>query len=521
MKHLPTDISSFPTMITGNYVYVDKTEHIYNLFSGGTRLYFLSRPRRFGKSLLISTIKEFFSGNQALFKDLWISSSNYAWNTYPIIHLDFATIKHNNVQEFELSLLWHLKEIGNQYNIPLSTAPTINDHIVYLIKHLASINKVVILIDEYDKPILDNIANLEEAELMKKSVAGIYDVIKSLDEYIRATFITGVTKFAKTSIFSGMNNLNDISFDTRYCQLLGYTQEELDIYFSNHIHNLSQTKNVTTSDTLSTMKIWYNGYRFSKSTVKVYNPFSILYYLSKQERANYWFKSGTPTFLIHLIKQQYHELESFPTAELKPHHLESFELNNIPLIPLLFQTGYLTIADYNEKTDRITLNYPNLEVKESLIECIIASLANAIPSTVNSMASQIINALKECNLEQFGNNLLTLFSRIPYTLHGNKESYYHSLFQFLINLLIIETQSELLTHTGRIDTVIQVGHYIYIFELKINKTPQEALNQIIDKRYHDAYAIYKKSIVLVGLSFIKKKKNFTITYVSQIINAPL
>src|SRR5579863_774879 len=317
MKYLPIDLSTFSTMMTENYVYVDKTEYIYNLFSGGSRLYFFSRPRRFGKSLLISTLKELFLGNRELFKGLWIYTSNYQWDTYPVIHLDFANISHDTADNFNKSLSWRLREIAREYNIDISAEPTINDQLSSLITQLAQINKVVILVDEYDKPILDHISDLEKADIMKKAIASMYDVIKSMDAKIRAIFVTGVTKFAKTSIFSGMNNLNDISFSDQSAQLLGYTQKELIHYFSEHIDAIAQINQRSPADILELIKTWYNGYQFSELPIKVYNPFSTMYYLSKQKLANYWFKSGTPTFLMHLIRKQYVDLAKIPTAEIK------------------------------------------------------------------------------------------------------------------------------------------------------------------------------------------------------------
>ncbi len=515
MKYLPLDVSSFGTMMTGNYVYIDKTQYIYNLFSKGGRLYFLSRPRRFGKSLLISTLKELFLGNRELFKGLWIDSSDYQWYSYPVVYFDFSTIAHGSPEELKKSFSATLDKIAQEYQISFGNAPTINDELSYLIRQLSQKNKVVILIDEYDKPILDAIDDLEKAEMIKRVIASIYEVIKSLDEYIRAVFVTGVTTFAKTSIFSGMNNLRDISFDKEAAQLLGYTQEEILHYFKDRADAIAVKDNVSFDAVLTTMREWYNGYRFSELAIRIYNPFSILYYLERQRLANYWFKSGTPTFLIHLIKQHYIDLELIPTAELKLQHLETFELSNIPLIPLLFQAGYLTVADYDSSTNKMTLNYPNFEIKESFIEYIVASLSHVSPAVVDTAMSQLVKALVCHDIEHFCTVLTGLIARIPYLLRTHKESYYHSLFHFLINLLILETHSEVLTHKGRIDTVVYSGDNIYIFELKVNKKPQEALQQIIDKKYYQAYLMYNKPIVFVGMSFMIDEQGCNIEYITK------
>ena len=375
-KYLPIDLSTFKTMITENYLYIDKTEYIYNLFSRGARLYFLSRPRRFGKSLLISTLKELFSGNRELFKGLWIDSSDYQWAQYPVIHLDFATIAHKNTEEMDAELSRRFLSIADEYGI--SIAPSISTYgkLYDLVTQLGKKNKVVILIDEYDKPMLDHINDIPMAYAMKDAMRGMYDTIKGLDVHLRAVFVTGVTKFAKTSVFSGMNNLNDISFSEISAALLGYTQKELTHYFADYIQAIADKEKVSIDEILSTMKQWYNGYQFSESEITVYNPFSVHYYLSKQKLANYWFQSGTPTLLIHLIKKQYIDLESFAQDDLKIEQLATFELENIPLIPLLFQTGYLTIDTYDQKTNRFTLKYPNYEVEESFTKCIVAALTD-------------------------------------------------------------------------------------------------------------------------------------------------
>jgi hypothetical protein len=506
MKYLPTDINTFSTMITGNYIYVDKTKYIYDLFSGGSRYYFLSRPRRFGKSLLISTLKELFAGNKELFKDLWIYTSDYSWEPFPIIHLDFSLLDRETVQELKLSLAWTITNIAERYSLDISKAPTLNSKFVLLVEKLAERNKVVVLIDEYDKPILDHLSDIKRAQAHRDLLKGFYDTLKGLDAYLRAIFITGVSKFSKTSIFSGINNLNDISLDFEAAQLLGYTHDEVQIFFSSHIKEIALEKGQSIETVLDEMKKWYNGYSFSEQMVKVYNPFSVLYFLQKKKLLNYWFESGTPSFLINLVRKQYKSLEDIPNAQVSRSSLGTFEIENIPLIPLLFQTGYLTITDYNENSQKFSLNYPNLEVEESFTKYLVATLAQTSTIAIDTIIANLQEALDTNNIASFCTYLQTLFAQIPYTLHKESESYYHSLFQFLMSLLSIESQSEILTNVGRIDLVIITKKYIYIFELKFNSNPDIALRQIKEKRYYERYIAQGKQIVLVGLSFNHIKK---------------
>lgn len=511
MKNLPTDVSTFSTMIDENYVYVDKTDLIYSLFNGGTRYYFLSRPRRFGKTLLISTLKELFLGNKKLFSGLKISQINYKWDTFPVIHLDFTTIPHKNTTELLDSLNWRLTQIAQFYNVNIDAAPSVETKFAELITQLSKKNKVVILIDEYDKPLLDHISNLSQAEAQRIILRSFYDVLKGLDPYLRAIFITGVTKFSKTSIFSGINNLNDISLKPEASILLGYTEKEIKSNFNEYLEVIALHENQSLKDVFLNLTNWYNGYAFSEKEEKIYNPFSVLYYLKDKKLRNYWFESGTPSFLINLIKNQYYSLEELKHIEVSQQGLGAFELNAIPLVPLLFQTGYLTIKNYNNVTDKFILGYPNFEVEESFTKYLVSVMAGTNPHIVDTTISKIIKALKNNKIEDFCVTLQTLFAQIPYTIQNNKqvyiekESYYHAFLQFLMSLLHIEIKlesaSEILTNQGRIDLVTATEQYIYIFELKVNSDPSIALQQIRDNKYYEKYMLKEKKIILVGLAF--------------------
>ena len=326
-------------------------------------------------------------------------------------------------------------------------------------------------------------------------------------------FLTGVTKFAKTSVFSGLNNLNDITINEKAAALLGYTKEEIEHYFPEFIKEASEKLEISPSKVQEEMQRWYNGYRFSGDVpLYVYNPFSILYFLENNKFWNYWFESGTPSFLIDLIKNQYKSLEDFESIEFSYDSLGTFDIERIPLITLLFQTGYLTIKDYHSDTRRFNVGYPNFEVKESFQKYILAALSNNNVGEIDNIAQQLSTALNENNIPLFCTLLQSLFANIPYQLHISEERYYHSLFQLIGNLLRFNIQSEISTDKGRVDLVITTQAHIFIFELKFAVNAQTALQQIIDTKYYERYLGSKKEIVLIGLSFNNKKKKLALNY---------
>lgn len=514
LKRLATDVSTFSTMINDNYLYVDKTQIIHQLISR-RRLYFLSRPRRFGKSLLISTLKELFSGNKELFKDTWIHTSSYAWTKYPVIHLDFSSLTITSAEKFEISLAFSIDLISQTYGIDTSSLPQANLKLKSLVTELSKENKVAILIDEYDYALLKNLNNTQEAEAIQKIMHNFFTTIKSLDAYVHAIFITGVTKFAKTSVFSGMNNLNDLTLSPEAATLLGYTHDEIINYFEPYIADYAQYNGKTSQAALIEIKEWYNGYRFSESPEKVYNPFSIVHCLDKQKLANYWLETGTPSFLVDLLKKQKNEIPDIETHMVSGDWLGKFDLDDIPLVALLFQAGYITIAEYDKETNTYKLTYPNNEVRISFTQYIIAALTENNARTVERALLQLQTALNNNNIEQFCTIFRSLLANIPYQLHIARESYYHSILQFLVTLLGIQGESEISSNAGRMDMVISTKARIFIFEFKFETTGQQALQQIIDRRYYEKYLYLKKPITLVGISFNFKDKTLFLDWVIQ------
>ncbi len=365
LKRLPIDVSVFNIMKEKNYLYIDKTEIIHDLITRG-RFYFLARPRRFGKSLFLSTLQEIFEGNKKLFKDLWIGKQNrYDWPVHPVIYLNFSELDIATPSELKGSLSWQLETIAKSYGIDVKDAPSPGTKMLQLTRELSKKSSVVILIDEYDYPLINMLKNIKVASENREILKNFFSVIKSLDRYLRAIFLTGVTKFSKTSLFSGLNNLNDITTDPRAATLLGYTQKEIDSYFSGYIKRQAEHTKVSEQEIKDEIKEWYNGYRFSREDIRVYNPFSILYYFEKKELENYWFASGTPGFLIELLKNQYYELENLEDVHLSSIALGAFDIESLPLDIVLFQTGYLTINTYDRVKNKYTLTFPNQEIRES------------------------------------------------------------------------------------------------------------------------------------------------------------
>jgi predicted AAA-ATPase/PD-(D/E)XK nuclease superfamily protein len=522
LKKLPVNISHFKTMIDENYIYVDKTRIIYNILER-EKFLFLSRPRRFGKSLLVSTFAELFRGNRELFKDLWIGKqSDYDWQQYSVIQLDFSSLAVRNEIQFQESLSRVLEKIGKQYDIDLSQEPAlITSKILHLIEELRKKNKVAILIDEYDAPLLANIDNEEIAEKIRDLMKDFFSTIKSCTAQgqIHAIFVTGVTKFSKTSLFSGFNNLSDISMTSPAAALLGYTQDELHHYFTEHVQEFAQKEGVTSTSIFESLREWYNGYRFSKDETKVYGPYSIIFAFLRHEFSNFWLRSGTPTFLIKLLQTQYYEIENISQIEFTENSLDVFDIGTLPLIPILFQAGYLTISGYDTKTKAYTLAHPNAEVREAFKWYILSALSSMDAIHSEFSIQQLRNALTINKIELFCQTLKSMLAGIPFNLHIKAEAYYHSLMHVIVQLLGFTPNSQVLTNKGIIDMVIDTKKTLYVFELKFKDSAQKAMAQIEERKYYEKYKHLKKPITLVGLSFDLKEKELIIESIKEDIGS--
>jgi predicted AAA-ATPase/PD-(D/E)XK nuclease superfamily protein len=517
LKKLPINISSFKRMVEGNYIYVDKTRIIYDILER-EKFLFLSRPRRFGKSLLVSTFVELFNGNRELFKNLWISTkAKYDWQQYPVIQLDFSSLSVGTVDALEMTLSKELELIAGRFGIDLTQETFSNRKIKLLVEELSLKNRVAILVDEYDYPLLNNLSRPEIAEAIREVMKDFFTAIKSCTtkDQIHAILVTGVTKFSKTSLFSGFNNLSDISMRTEAAALLGYTDEELRSYFSDYVQEFAEQENVAPAVIFEKLKKWYNGYRFSRDEIKVYSPYSIVYSLRTKEFSNYWLSSGTPSFLITLLKTQYYEIENLKNIHLSAKALDVFEIGKLPLIPILFQAGYLTISAYHVPESTYTLDFPNDEVREAFDWYILSAVSNLDEYHAQTAISYFKNALTAKDIELFCKALTSVLADIPYQLHIKAEAYYHSLFHVIMKLAGFANQSEVITSKGKIDMVIDTKQYLYVFELKFNKTAHEALDQIKNKKYFEKYITSQKPVVLVGLSFDMEEKELTIDSVKE------
>ncbi|HEX4069395.1 MAG TPA: AAA family ATPase [Candidatus Babeliales bacterium] len=502
MKKLPIGLQTFSKLIEDDYIYVDKTALIYNLITT-YQYYFFSRPRRFGKSLLVSTLADIFSGDKELFTGLAISSLPYDWKKHPVIMISFADISYRTPDELEQGIKISLQRIAREYHIVLSQEFTSGQMLQELVITLAQTAQVVLLIDEYDYPILQHLHNEQSAHAMREQLKSFYAVIKGLDKYLRFVFLTGVSKFSQTSIFSGLNNLNDISFAPEYSALLGYTHDEIVTYFQPYLEAAAKDNDYSVDQLLLHITEWYDGYLFTgiKNTTKMYNPFSVLLFFSRKTFANYWFATGTPTFLINLFKKYNYAPQDFERIEATASELGAFEIEQISLKTLLFQTGYLTIYGVDPISKNYILTYPNKETVDGLFEYVFKSITHQAPSYLSSIVAQVMQALSHEDFKQLHTLLTSFYAAVPYTIKIDQEKYYQTIFYVLFKLVGADIVVEQPTNVGRIDAIAQTKNTCYVIEMKLNATADAALQQIREKKYYQAYETLGKKIILVGIAF--------------------
>ena len=502
LKPLPTSTHTFGDIIKGGYLYVDKTQYLYQLVRESKGIYFLSRPRRFGKSLTISTLEEIFHSNRELFKGLWIEQSEYAWASHPVIRIDFSLYKVSNIEELGDSIQRYLRQIAAQHGVSLEDGPY-EAQFASLILQLAAEAQVVILIDEYDKPIIDNIENRKEAIRIRDALRAFYRVIKALDAHIRFVFMTGISKFSKVGVFSDLNHLHDLTMDPTFSAALGITEDELITDFADYITQFAQQEQLSATALLQKIRFWYNGFCFSDRCQLVYNPFSTLNMFKQQRFSNFWFESGTPMFLIKHIKAQGYNVEQLSHLNLAEIEFSTYEIEQLAIVPLLFQTGYLTIIEsFVEGEDRIyRLDHPNYEVKHAFASYLLSEFSEMERSFSGSYLRQLVRALRDTDLAQFFETLDVFFANIDYELYLKNERYYQTIFYLIFLMIGVQIDAEVNTNRGRIDAVVELSEHIFIFEFKLDRSAKEALQQIKEREYYQKYRLKGKSITLVGANF--------------------
>lgn len=499
MKY-PIGIQDFVKLRQGGFAYVDKTKFVYKLADEGS-YYFLSRPRRFGKSLFLSTLEAYFLGRKELFEGLAIYDMEKEWKSHPIFYIDLNTANfrdENSLYEVLNShvSVWEEKYGAREYETTLAL------RFKGVIARAAEKEGrgVVILIDEYDKPILQTLRNQELQEKHRSLLKSFYSVLKTQDRYIRFAFITGVTKFGKVSVFSDLNNLMDISMDQRYISICGMTQNELLYNFREGIEQLGEAYGDTEEETLNKLKIRYDGYHFEEDTVGIYNPFSVLNTLAKLRYKDYWFETGTPTFLVDLLKMHNYRLLDITREKVSGDVINSIDSMSTNPIPVIYQSGYLTIKGYDERFKKYRLGFPNKEVEEGFLNFLLPLYTSA-GNNSPFMVDEFVQDVESGNPERFMQRMKAFFADTSYQVVGNAELYFQNAMYLVFKIMGFYTQVERPTSDGRIDAIIQTPDYIYIIECKLDRTADEALRQINDSNYAAPFAMDKRRIYKIGVNF--------------------
>jgi len=499
MQVLPTGEQSFLKIRQNNLLYVDKTEYAYHLMASNP-FCFLSRPRRFGKSLFLSMLKEIFLGKKHLFEGLYIYDK-IDWQEYAVIFMDFSQIDFKSLG-LENAIKRELKKNSDLYAISL-VEESLGWQFRELIEklHEKTGKQVVILIDEYDKPITEYLEDKQKASAQRDILKTFYSIIKGSSEHIRFFFLTGISRFSKVSIFSDLNNLTDLTFEPIYNNICGYTSEELYTYFDAHLELAAQQNKISMSEMKEKIKKWYNGYSWNGQE-RVYNPFSILRFFTSNAFRNYWFETGTPTFLIKLLRPDFRfNLENLQVSSAA---FDNYNLENLEPITLLFQTGYLTIQNIS-RTELYTLVYPNQEVENSMLQYLLADYAKNIEKV--SLYDAIIQSVEKHKLDLLIQSVNSLFSAIPSQIFiANKEAYYHSILYTCLKLASFYIDAEVNQAAGRLDAVLFYENRVYIFEFKLDESAEKALAQIHEKSYYLPYEHQGKEIYLVGINFSSEAK---------------
>lgn len=503
----PIGIQTFPKIREGHYLYVDKTKYIVDFLKKGYSYVFLSRPRRFGKSLFASTLQAYYEGRKELFDGLALGEYEKEWVRHPVLHFDMSGAKHFNEKELNLYLYYELSQKERVYNItPKYKEPNIRLMNLVQTAYEQSGQKVVLLIDEYDAPLLDVVHDDATLDSLRQIMRNFYSPIKKLDPYLQFTFITGITKFSQLSIFSELNNLNNISMLDQYSAICGISKDELTTTMRPDVEGLAKSLGKTYDETLAELKGYYDGYHFSQHSEDIYNPFSLMKALGNVMISPYWFESGTPTYLINVLKK-YHV--GAMDIEQKSVGIDDFDVSPEQMtspLPLLYQSGYLTIKKYNPLMQRYSLDYPNKEVRIGMLKALAPNYLSPVQLNNNSFVAEFTEKLYDNDINGALQKMRAYLSSISNRLSNKNERDFQTVFYLIFNLMGAYIQVETDCAIGRADCVVHMPDTIYVFELKLDKTADEALKQIDDKGYLIPYSASGKRLVKIGVNFDSKQR---------------
>jgi hypothetical protein len=501
-RKYPIGLQSFREIREGEFVYIDKTEKIHKMVDLG-KYYFLSRPRRFGKSLLLDTLSELFSGSEELFKGLWIHDK-WNWdNKNPVIRISFSNIGTGTIG-LQNAIEGALHENALRLGVKL-TGTAYDQLFKELINKAAPQGKVAILIDEYDKPLIDYLDNIPKAEENRTILKNLYSVLKDEDKNIRLLILTGVSRFSKVSIFSDLNNLEDITLSKHFNDLAGITQHELETNFAGELETLPHILRISKDQLLDSIKNWYNGYSWNGNDT-LYNPFSILSFMKEEAFRNFWFATGSPSFLVSLLKKKKeYNFENIRESDIS---LGSFQIENPVSAPLLFQTGYLTIKSYDPDSQLYTLDYPNREVKVSLLDSLLSAYREVFPGTSIPVTADLKTAFDHGNTQRIITELDAVIESIPYEhWKADTESIFHIITHLTFKKIGVDVFTEVHSSKGRADIIVKTAQYIYALELKLNSSAAEALDQIFEKGYLQPYMGDERKKLAIGIEFSSNQRN--------------
>ena len=506
-KIYPIGIQNFEKIRNDGYLYIDKTALMYQMVKTGS-YYFLSRPRRFGKSLLISTLEAYFQGKKELFTGLAVERLEKDWIKYPILHLDLNIEKYDTPESLDNILEKSLTAWEKLYGAEPSER-SFSLRFAGIIERACKQagQRVVILVDEYDKPMLQAIGNEKLQKQFRDTLKPFYGALKTMDGYIKFAFLTGVTKFGKVSVFSDLNNLDDISMRKDYVEICGVSDQELHENLDIELHEFAETQDLSYDKLCTKLKEYYDGYRFTHNSIGIYNPFSLLNAFKYKEFGSYWFETGTPTYLVKLLKKHHYDLEQVAHEETDAQVLNSIDSESTNPIPVIYQSGYLTIKGYDERFGIYRLGFPNREVEEGFIRFLLPFYANVNKVESPFEVQKFVREVETGDYDSFFHRLQSFFADTTYEVIREQELHYENVLFIVFKLVGFYTKVEYHTNDGRIDLVLQTEKFIYIMEFKLNGTAEEALQQINDKRYALPFEADGRKLFKIGINFSEKTRN--------------